>query len=56
MSFIFFLLETMALIFIHGLVRGKESYLRRDHMNILNLLLLIVELLYLIPLSQNPTF
>ena len=49
-------METVIYIFIFGFVRGKEAYLRRDYMNILNLTLLIVELLYLTPLSENATF
>ena len=46
----------MVYIFIYGFVRGEDTYLRRDYMNILNITLLIVELLYLTSLSENPTF
>ena len=54
-SFIFFLIEAMACIFVYGLVRGKDAYLRRDHLNILGLILLILELLQL-TLPDNATF
>ena len=39
-SFVFFLLEMIVCIFIYGFVRGKDTYLRRDYFNMLNLLLL----------------
>ena len=52
-SFVFFLAETGVCIFVFGLVRGKDAYLRRDYMHILNMVLLGVELLYLTPLSGN---
>ena len=55
-SFVFFLLETIACISVYGFVRGKDTYLRRDYVNILNLTLLIMELLDLTPLSENATF
>ena len=55
-SFAFFLVEAMLNILVYGLVGGKHTYLRRDHMNILSLALLVVELLYLTPLSENATF
>ena len=41
-SFVFFLLETTACIFVYGLVRGKDTYLRRDYVNLLSLILLIM--------------
>ena len=56
LSFIFFLGEILARVFIYGLIKEKDAYLRRDYMNILNLILLIFELLYLTPLSKSATF
>ena len=41
-SFVFFLFETIMCILIYGFVRGKDAYLRRDYVNILNLILLIM--------------
>ena len=41
-SLVLFLLETIACVFVHGFVGGKEAYLRRDYVNILNLILLVV--------------
>ena len=41
-SFVFFLFEATACILVHGFVRGKDAYLRRNYFNILSLLLLIV--------------
>ena len=41
-SFVLFLLETIACVFVHGFARGKEAYLRRDYLNVLNLILLVV--------------
>ena len=56
LSFGFFLVETIMHILIHGFMRGKEAYLRRDSMNAFNLALLLIELLSLTPLSENATF
>ena len=52
-SFAFFLAETLAYVFVYGLVRGKDTYLRRDCINVLNVALLVIELLCLTSLSEN---
>ena len=55
LTFIFFFLEAIANMVLYGLVRNQHSYLRRSYLHILNLLILVVELLYLTPLSTFST-
>ena len=55
-SFAFFLAETIANVLVYGLAGDEHSYVRRDPMNVLNLLLLVVELLWFTPLSGNWVF
>ena len=55
-SFVFFFLEATVCIFGYGLVEGEKAFLKRDPMNILSLLLLLIELLHLTPLRENSTF
>ena len=54
--FVFFLLEILMDIGVHGLCDGDSAYLRRRYIHTLNLILLVIELLDLTPLSQNQTF
>ena len=54
-SFAFFLAETIAGLLVHGFC-GEDSYIRREPINALNLVLLVVEFLCLTPLSGNPVF
>ena len=52
----FFLLETLTDIGVHGLWDGDKSYLRRRYTHVLNICVLVIELLDLTPLSDNQTF
>ena len=51
----FFCLELVANLLAHGLCKGRDSYLRRDSMNILAILLAI-DIMCLTPLGTNSTF
>ena len=55
-SSIFFFLELVVNLLAHGLCKGRDSYLRRDPMNILTTLLLVIDILCLTPLGTNSTF
>ena len=55
-SFAFFLMETIANVLVYGFASGEHSYVRRDPMNILNLLLLVIELMWFTPLVGNWIF
>ena len=52
LTFIFFLLETIATIGFYGLVRNQYSYMKRSYLSVLNFIILAVELIYLTPLSS----
>ena len=52
----FFLLETVANIVVHGFAKEETSYLRRNKFNIVRFLILAINLLELTPLMLNPTF
>ena len=53
--FAFFLAETLANVLVYGL-RGENSYVRREPINALNLVLLVIEFLCFTPLSVNSIF
>ena len=55
-SFAFFLLETIANVLVYGFAGDEHSYVRRDPMNVLNLVLLVIELLWFTPFSANWVF
>ena len=52
-SFAFFLLETIANVLVYGFAGDEHSYVWRDPMNVLNLVLLVIELLWFTPLSVS---
>ena len=51
LSFAFFTFDTIANMIRYGVFQGKDTYFKRDYLNILNFLLLIIELLWFTPLS-----